>query len=112
MSNSMSESGNYPVEYYIQGDDMPFKISDPGVLGVPLSIIDGGNMAMDSALTHYDRVEGFSSDDYRTILMGWGDHAVVLPSLPQTTTIPLFWLNAEPIQGSDKKHFRVTPLTR
>ena len=67
---------------------------------------------MDSALTRYDMDEGFSVDDYGTIIMGWGDHAVVLPSLPQTTAIPLFWMNTEPIKGSDKKHLRVTPLSR
>ncbi|MFC2115862.1 GLUG motif-containing protein [Bacteroidota bacterium] len=112
VSNSVAISGVFNVEYYLPGNNLPFKKSDQDVLGVPIGTIDGGSLFIDTSLTAYDKAIGFTSEDYGSVITGWGDQAVVLPSLPQTTAIPVFWMNAEPIQGSEKKHFRVTPLAR
>ena len=106
-----SDAGIYGIKYFVAGGDSPFKVSGQDVLGVPACSLDGGNLTVGATLSDYERANGFTSPDYGVEIAGWGDHAVILPSASQTTSIPLFWLNTNPADANEE-HLRVTPLFR
>ncbi len=111
VASASFENGSYAVKYFVQGENSAFKISDQDVCGVPAQSLDRGELIIKPEISDYERIDGFTDGNYATYISGWGNHVVVLPSLPQTTSIPLFWLNTNP-DNDNEKHLRVTPLVR
>jgi parallel beta-helix repeat protein len=101
----------YAICCYAAGEAAPFKQIRSAVVGVPVKALDGGNVSIGEGLGLYERAEGFSASDYGAAMAGWGDEVLVLPSAPQTTSIPVFWLNCAP-DNSGQQYLKVTPVIR
>lgn len=111
VADSSAKAGTFEIKYFVSGTDSPFKICNQDVLGVQASSLDGGNLIVDPNISDYERVNGFVSSNYGAIIFSWGNHVIILPSAPQNTSIPLFWLNTNP-NDANEEHLRVTPVLR
>ena len=99
------------IKYYYPSQSEPFKISGANSISVTAAALCGGKFTIDTSLVDYEMVEGFSSSNYGLEIDSWGDQVMILPSRPQTTSIPLFTIINDPA-NPEKKYLRLTPLVR
>lgn len=107
---AVMSNGVYTLQYYSAGQSTPFRTENQDVLISPVRALAAGRAVL-TEIGLYERVEGFQSADYKTTMSSWGQQTVVLPSQPETVSIPLFWLSTNPV-FSDRQYLRVTPLLR
>ncbi|HBG28035.1 MAG: hypothetical protein A2Y10_17565 [Planctomycetes bacterium GWF2_41_51] len=101
---------SYYVKFYYPGSTGSFKTYAEPLLGVKANAVCSGSLAMNTSLTNYDDVNGFSSGDYGTEIGSWGDHVLFLPSESQKINIPAYWINCK--IDTSYYHSRTVPLIR
>lgn len=111
LARSVPEAGIYPVDFFAQGFHVPFKTAKPFVLGVPVRSLSAGKALVENMLSDYEHVEGLGGESPGTVVNSWGDHVAALPIAAQTTSIPMFWIGADPFH-SGRNHIRTVPLLR
>lgn len=111
VAGSAAVNGIYKIFTYEIAGTVPVKEISQDVMGVVPAAMDAGAFAIGSTLSLYERAQGFYSSNYTNYMSGWGQTVAVLPSAPQTTAVPVFWLNAAPLD-STKKYLKVTPIVR
>lgn len=111
VASSVAANGVYKIYCYVPGAATPFKEINQDVLGVSVRALDGGTIPIGRTLGLYERALGFYSSNYGTYMNSWGENIVALPSSPQTTATPVFWVNAAPADPN-KQYIKVTPVIR
>jgi hypothetical protein len=111
VTSSVAASGIYKIYCYEVSGTTPIKEISQDVLGVSVMALDAGTLSIGKRLGLYERALGFYSNNYTTAMSSWGESVVVVPSAPQTTAIPVFWLNAAP-SDSTKQYLKVQPIVR
>jgi parallel beta-helix repeat protein len=111
VSSPVASNGIYKIFCYELSGTTPIKTIDQDVLGVSSRALDGGTFPIPKTLGLYERAQGFYSADYTTAMSTWAENIAVLPSAPQTTATPVFWLNSAPAD-STKQYLKVTPIVR
>jgi len=111
LSSSVASNGIYKIYCYEVSGTSPAKEIAQNVLAVSPAELDAGTFSINSTLGLYERAQGFYSSSYTTAMSTWGDKIAVLPSTPQTTATPVFWLNSAPAD-STKQYLKVTPIVR
>jgi hypothetical protein len=111
VASSAPVSGVYKIYCYAAGATTPFREINQDVLGVNIRALDGGTIPIGQTLGLYERALGFYSSNYGTYMGSWGENVVALPSAPQITATPVFWLNSAPA-NSTKQYLKVTPIVR
>lgn len=105
-----ASSGVYGLSYYVSGEAKAFRTDNHEVLTCPVRSLDAGNVVM-SKIGHYERVKGFKSNDYAATMSSWGQQTAILPSQPETVSLPVIWLSANPIK-TNHQYLRITPTLR
>jgi len=111
VSSSVATNGIYKIYCYEIARTTAVKEIAQDVLGVSPAELDAGTFPIPQTLGLYERAQGFYCNDYTSTMSGWGSNVAVLPSAPQTTATPVFWLNAAPTDNT-KKYLKVTPIAR
>ena len=111
VASSTASSGIYKIFCYEISATTPAKEINQDVLSVSSRALDGGTFPIAQTLGLYERALGFTSNNFTTAMSTWAERVAVLPSAPQTTATPVFWLNSAPLD-STKQYLKVTPIVR
>lgn len=100
----------YPLKYFYPESGL-FKTYAGIELRMPVRALDAGHATPGRKLGLGEKiVGGMLEGDIDVIIEAWGDHTAVLPSKPQISGIPLYWINAE--TAGSRTYIRTVPLYR